>query len=320
MTLPRQLRYTRASARALAVFVKAALRWTVVQKVTKQQAKQVKIDNNLLLILQKNIEEEFCLICWESLFPSPQPEEESTDTISKTVTSSCTASPRLEADPGSPIEGSEKPPLLQTTSPLSSRRSSAPNIGNEICLISQLSPPSESSTIPASEASSDQIIRCAKGHHYHLTCLKAWIIERNEKAPRSCEMCTSPYIGPDGRALTSQAIQQTLQHHEVLPFQHGRRRRSEQVCEAALVMLYQFKSKRPQFFNAKHRGQYNLSLEDVDREFLAFFDVPVEDGHAQGVVAKAIRAVRTDGVLNRSAHIRLFRLAIEVLERHCQEC
>ena len=133
-------------------------------------------------------------------------------------------------------------------------------------------------------------------------------------------MCTSPYIGPDGRALTSQAIQQTLQHHEVLPFSSGRRRRSEKVCEAALVMLYQFKSKRPQFFNAKHREQYHLSLEDIDREFLAFFDVPTEDGQGEGALAKAIRAFRKDGVLNRSMHIRLFRLAIEVLERYCQGC
>jgi hypothetical protein len=85
-------------------------------------------------------------------------------------------------------------------------------------------------------------------------------------------------------------------------------------------MLYQFKSKRPQFFNSKHREQYGLGLDDVDQEFLAFFDVPVEDGLGEGVMAKAMRAFQRDGGLNRSTHVRLFRLAIEVLERHCQEC
>src|SRR6201996_1191072 len=98
MARPRPLRYTRASVRALAVFLKAALRWTVVRRVEKQQAKQAKVDKKLLLLLEENMDDEFCLICWETLFPTPQPEEEnSLSRKSETITSSCTVSPRLDA-------------------------------------------------------------------------------------------------------------------------------------------------------------------------------------------------------------------------------
>src|ERR1700748_1823322 len=143
------LRFSRASARAIAIFLKAALRWTVVRRVTKQQAKQAKSDQKLSLLFEKNMDDEFCLICWETLFPTPQPEEDnSPNRKSETITSSCTASPRLDAISSSPVHYSDKPPITQTTSPISSRRSSAPIIiDNDISLIIPQSPQSTKSPL-----------------------------------------------------------------------------------------------------------------------------------------------------------------------------
>jgi hypothetical protein len=303
----------RMSWQRFSALINAWMRWSIVRKVSSHKSHQARHDNKLLQTQEPSskAEENICLICWDPVLTD---ENESCERPSKDEAEAIEAitTPQRNPEPNKSILQTCKIAIFETSrprpSPFSSRRSSTSKLPNS---------PTPSLSTPGDQP---PIIHCAKSHSYHTTCLSSWILSCGERAPRTCELCSSPYIGPAGRALTASAVQQTLAHHKVFPLPRRSGRRA-QILAGALDMMDAFRRARPQFFNEKHLGEFGLTLRDVDREFLQFFGIPTEVQERSVWRRRLRRKEREmyvrDGLLDVIVDIRLFRIGIEVLEMYC---
>jgi hypothetical protein len=295
----------------------------VLRRVSKLRKRQKKADKATISENLMNAEENdntVCLICWEEIINDDSQEDVSRPT---------------QAVPHPPSTPPHSPLSSQPMSPMSETTAVDPTEQNDI--ITELMDHPDFKQYPGwakdtvrklsekgmgilkvNKSGSNQlvekdgVVQCTRGHRYHYSCLEEWVKERQDKAPRSCEICSTPYIGDQGRALIRLSVQQSLEHHLILPMSTYRTR-AERVCATALKMIVQFRRARQQFFDTKYLVQRQLGVKDVEKEFLDFFDLP----SVAEVEEKKKAEIKVPP--QRESLVALYRKAVEILELYAPD-